>query len=295
MAYRARTYRRSTRPYRRRTRTTRARRGPIRRRRIIRRRRPTATRRRILNVASVKKQDNRKGQYNINRNTIPLDNLPFTVEGQVDLFVCYCPTYMEPVSLGQKVVDSFRSSEEIFFRGVKETLCFENNSGTPVQWRRIVFSTTDVGLRNAAIPTKLFNYNADWGFTRPFSQCNDDLRTYLTVRLFKGTETADWTDFWTAKIDTSRYNIISDTTRIVASGNDRPGVKTYNLWHPINKKIIYNGDENGVIETESGWSAQSRSSFGDVYIVDFLFSSEFTETGNRFRPTIQSTNYWHER
>lgn len=105
----------------------------------------------------------------------------------------------------------------------------------------------------------------------------------------------DWIDPITAPIDTKTVKVMYDHVTRINSGNDAGIVKTYNLWHGVNKNLYYDDREiGGDIGSSPVATESSRFGMGNMYIFDIIVgNSDDAADALDFLPT--STLYWHEK
>ncbi|ASH99173.1 capsid protein [Giant panda associated gemycircularvirus] len=248
-------------------------------RRRTTRRRPM-TRRSILNVTSRKKQDKRATE----RQRLTGTNDPATVD--------------DPSS---------RTSTNCFMRGLRENITLSLLSSHPWVWRRICFKFFGDSFDRNALDPALANIFAQFsvltssGYGRAISTFDDtnafanDLRTRMQAYIFKGTQSIDWTDVFTAKTDITRLSIAYDRVTYIRSMNDSPNERRIKLWHPMNKTLIYDEDESGGTQFNGSTSADTRHSMGDYYVIDYFAPCNGSNAGDNLFFEPQSTLYWHER
>lgn len=286
-----RSYARSTR-YRRRS----TRRYPRRStRRVISRRRPTRnrynSRRRILNITSRKKQDNMLGMSANSDGSAPTP-VAFGIPTTGAVFL-WCATARDRVSSkGDPTASSMRETDTVFMRGLKESITFQQNTGTSWRWRRICFT-----VKGRPFAPLVDSLETSIGWTRLMSN-KVSSSVAITDVLFRGTAAVDWQDAWVAKVDTQRVTVHYDKLMTLGSGNNLGRFHRFKHWYPMNKNLVYNNDENGEGETINNYSTYGKPGMGDYYIVDFFDGIRTTPSGEPedqllFQP--QATLYWHEK
>lgn len=303
------------RSFRRRTRSRRAIRGVRRTRRRMPRSSRSFTgrrtsRRRILNVTSVKKRDNMLSAVFMPGTSRPtLGAITATSGGFRSLF---CPTARQ-LAPGVDAGMSMRQSQTTYAVGYKERLQVDVSGGGVWKWRRIVFAYKGGNALWRGTDTE------DW--TEPFfsksvkSEPNDPTplapdmarviavptnKQHLAIRdlLWDGSEGLDWASEFTAKVDTKRVRLLSDKTYSFNPGNESGTSRSYNLWYPLRKNIVYDDTEIGgnAFGVGSVTSVQSKLGLGDVYIYDIVENMvKSKDTGEAFRFSPEGTYYWHER
>ena len=204
-----------------------------------------------------------------------------------------------------------RESEDTFAVGFKETIRFATDTSSPWKWRRIVFSMYGTEIWQYPLATGAYTrvLPADNGNTltngprRVWMQLDGattDTAERLFVRqnvyqhLFAGELNVDWSNPFTAPIDANKVKLISDSTTSITSPNDAGTLKIVKRWHPFRKRIIYEDDTIGKQTSSHGWSAASRQSYGDIYIMDMFLNAD-DAGANNLSFGSDATYYWHER
>ena len=99
-----------------------------------------------------------------------------------------------------------------------------------------------------------------------------------------------------AKVDNRNISVRFDRVRTIQSGNESGVSRHYNLWHAMNKNVLYEDEEAGDSMFTSAISTESRAGMGDYYVVDFFESNAGGQPGVDdliFQP--HATFYWHEK
>lgn len=196
-----------------------------------------------------------------------------------------------------------RTAQTCFMRGLKETIEFTTNSPHSWKWRRICFTYkgTDMFTDSDGVEQKLY-LESSAGYARFMAQLNitgstpnTSIRDNLVDALFKGRINRDWLDGYTAKVDTQRVTIKADIRRIFKSGNDRGSTFFHNVWHPMNKNLVYEDDEDGGTEDVSPYSTDGKPGMGDYYVVDFIQAADGASASDAIAFKPQATLYWHEK
>ncbi len=137
------------------------------------------------------------------------------------------------------------------------------------------------------------------GWTRVVSNANgptpSNIMNSLVDLLFKGRQGIDWTNFFNAKTDNSRLTIKYDHTTAIRSGNANGIMRQYNRWHPMNKTLVYDDDENGTRQSEGFLSTQGRAGMGDYYVIDIIAAGSGSTISDVLTFNPSATLYWHER
>lgn len=211
----------------------------------------------------------------------------------------YMPT-ARPVS-NYDSGESQRERQMTYARGYKERATITVQGGGSWRWRRIVFSMKGPLLFNqpgdrapfynsATSPTVASN------MTRAITTMAESQYVRVRSLLFDGQEGIDWTSQFTAKVDTTNVTLHSDKIINLSPGNESGMVRTYNMWTPLNKNLMYLDDEAGDSKDSSYISVQSKIGMGDLYVYDLFALGTVAATGTAsltFSP--EGTYYWHER
>jgi len=196
---------------------------------------------------------------------------------------------------GTKVDVSTRTNQTIFARGLKERIRIETQGGVGWQWRRICFTMKGdaiVGGNSDPTTSEFFRITSN-GMVRLVHQDPD---ASTIERVFRGQQTEDWANVMNAQVDTRNITVKYDRVRTIQSGNESGVNRFYNLWHAMNKNILYEDEESGDSMFTSPLSAESRAGMGDYYVVDFFQANAGSVGGQDdliFEP--QATFYWHEK
>lgn len=255
------------------------------------------SRRRILNITSIKKHDNMlpairtaEGGY--------LQNPLTTTTGFTSL---YMPTARELGHTSEG--ESTRQRQTTFSVGYKERVQIDVQGGGVWKWRRVIFTYKGSSL-----------YDGDPTWSQPFWDKSTDPDGVDMVRLiaqptldqharwrniiWDGEEGVDWNSEFTAKVDTSRITPRYDRTITLNPGNESGLSRTFRLWHPTRKNIVYDDDEAGGAPNAGGsyTSVTGKPGMGDLYVYDIVYNAVAAAAGNQalvFNP--EGTYYWHER
>lgn len=269
------------------------------------------SKKRILNVTSRKKRDTMLSWSNTAPNGAPQSfavggaNIPGSTYGSF----LWCATARD-LSNGSGAntisLQSQRTAQVCFMRGLSEKLRIQTNSGLPWFHRRICFTSKAIQFytRAAADTGSLVNPVAPYlessnGYTRLWS--NDQINNIPnTVNerqslIFKGSNGQDWNDILIAPLDTARINVKYDRTQMIRSGNANGTVKLINLWHPMNKNLVYDDDEAGDRMTASPISVQSKLGMGDYYVYDIFVPGVGATATDILNVGAVSSLYWHEK
>lgn len=301
MAFRPRFGRRRTgRSYRRRgnTRSTRktSGRGGYNRRRY-RGRRPRMSSRRVRDIASRKKYDTVFGATS--------NDVQST--GSVSLktgnnYFLWTPSWRQRRTASTD--EHVRANQDVYMRGVRDrvmvaaSLSFTHRRVCFWSHRRIdearpyVFENPDV-------------IDAPSYQRRPLTALYPNIDEELFEYLFKGTVGLDYSENsrWDTPLDNKRLKVVFDKQYAV-NPNYAPAdtstafgkMVTRKFWHPINRKILYDDDEEGADVNGSGWSSNTPESLGNYYIFDIFSSGQEIEGSTQNMGTYmpETTTYWHE-
>lgn len=230
------------------------------------------------------------------------------VNGTSPYAMCmYSPTCRALVTGGATnlAVDSCdRTASTCYMRGYKENVRIQTSSPLPWLWRRIVFSSkgntwSQQDPNDTSTPKYSPYSDTSIGMARLWlnlqaTGATNTMKNFQTV-LFRGTINQDWNDVITAKVDTARISVMSDTTIPIRTGNNSGHFSERKLWYPINKNIVYDDDESGAAETTSYYSTDSKAGLGDVYIADFFVPGVGGTTSDLINVNATATLYWHEK
>ena len=193
---------------------------------------------------------------------------------------------------GTKIDEGTRTNTTIYARGLKERITLTTSSGLAWEWRRIVFQIKKADFQDTPDPTtsKFMRLTSN-GMVRLVTLIpNED----IFIELFDGARNQDWLDPLNAKTNTRLIDVKYDRVKQIRSGNDLGVIKHYNMWHPINKNIVYEDEQDGDTMFTSALSTGSKAGSGDMYVVD-IFRSAGGSSDDLLSYLPQSTFYWHEK
>jgi len=185
-----------------------------RRRRFVRSRAPG--RRRILDVTSVKKQDNMLTWVPDSATNPAGSGAPssITLPASGGIIVLpFCPTARDYTEDEHGAPD--RNSQNVFMRGYKETCSLRVSGGSPWRRRRIVFRSKGSPTQWLQVTSNLFTpdfyrHQSSTGYHRLANPLVSlPMVQAITTPLFKGVENVDWRDYFIAKVDPDRYTVMS--------------------------------------------------------------------------------------
>lgn len=191
-----------------------------------------------------------------------------------------------------------RWKSKCYMRGYKETVELETNDSSSWLWRRIVFTTLGWG---APLADYIAANVTQRGYGRLMYNLDNGQHDVLLgdaySRLFEGQRTLDWVNPLTAKVDSRRIRVISDTLRTIQSPNSESGrYQVTKRWYPVNKSIIYDDDENGTAHKFSvGWaSGAAQANAGDLFVFDMFDAATDATEETTLAMGTSGTYYWHE-
>jgi len=172
------------------------------------------------------------------------------------------------------------------------TVASGSNGAASWLWRRIVF--TSKGLYNGLGTSIDYLYTSS-GYVRLLADQNTSAYgSVISALLFQGNFGIDWNDLMTAKTDNTRVTVLYDKVRRLAPGSASNQIWRYKMWHPMNKNLVYNNEENGPNETTQAYSTVSKPGMGDVHIVD-MFTCASNSSSDQLAFNPEATLYWHEK
>ena len=300
-------YRRKSYSYRGRKRTVRSakRSGPRRRfptKKRTYRKKGAMTKKRILNTTSRKKRDTMLAYSNITTSN-PNGSTTFTNDGAVlngnqTYTMLWCATSRDLSNSGggaNIVINrSERTANTCYMRGLSEICRIQTVDGLPWTWRRICFTVKGTAIKGASTTVRaLTAETAPGGVRRVLAPWQTDVTVPNLV--FRGAASVDWNDALTAPLDTTRITVRYDRTVTIASGNEEGSNRVYKRWHPMNKNLVYDDDENGDGETSSGYSTTGKAGMGDYYVYDIFVPRYGGAASSQLMFTPESSLYWHEK
>jgi len=264
------------------------------------------SKRRILNITSRKKRDAML-QFSNSTSTGTIKTMapgPTAIRGAGNFVWCATARDLDdaagvPNTTSQ---EASRTATTCFMRGVKEKITIQSSSAIPWRWRRICFSIKDVvflGSSSGAIEAYNGWLETSNGVARPWSNNMINNQTALQVLqqeiLFLGVSGVDWSDWMNAKVDTRKVDLHSDVTRNIQSGNQSGVMRTYNLWYPMNKNVVYNDDQRGGKEDTSPFSVTDKRGMGNYIIYDIFEAHATQTTADLLQVKSETCLYWHEK
>lgn len=209
---------------------------------------------------------------------------------------CECPSsgrlhWHEGLKSGRQSSNQSNDLRE----GSQGKIRLQTLGGVGWSWRRICYTLKGDRILNGDIDpssSQYFRLTSN-GMVRLVHQ-EPSSRTIETV--FQGQQGQDWENAMNAKVDTRNISVMYDRIRTIQSGNESGVSRHYNLWHPMNKNIVYEDEEAGDSMFTSAVSTESRAGMGDYYVTDFFEPNRGGVAGDddlEFQP--HATFYWHEK
>lgn len=211
-------------------------------------------------------------------------------------------------SLPSVAQDAQRTASSCYMKGLSEKLEIVTSSGSPFQWRRIVFTCKDLPRNIPDAPGGTDNNRWEYNFEDTNGSVNRvanvipglansalSPRAQFYDQFFKGTFGTDWTNVNIATVDKSRFSVMSDKTFTIASGNQYGMIKKRSFYTPINKNLRYDDEEQGDSYTTRPYSVNSKIGMGDMYVLDIVTPLIGASNADILRFRFNSTLYWHEK
>nr|QJB18731.1 MAG: capsid protein [Genomoviridae sp.] len=277
------------------------------------RRRGVSTRS-LLNITSMKKQDNMLSASNTigTGASAPTEIRPLFINGSTGYgYVLWNATARNMVTSGAPntiTEKSDRTSTTCYMRGLREVLRIQTSTPLPWVWRRICFTTKDdiftAKVNGDQAPTNTYrpyfdNLTGNIGMMRNWfnMQVNNMPNTVDVFNgiIFQGENGKDWSNILNAKTDSTRISLKSDTQISLHTGNQSGYFKTHKRWYPMNKNLVYDDDENGASETSRYFSTAAKPGMGDYYVLDIFVPGLGGTTSDLLNIDSQATLYWHEK
>lgn len=188
-----------------------------------------------------------------------------------------------------------RSSTTCFMRGLSETVSLETTNDVAWEWRRICFCAKLGGERMSVGTTSATGYARLLRNIGTSSNPTDVASvTFFSELVFQGTTGVDYYDIMDAKVDTTRVDLKYDRKVMIRSGNAQAVKRTKKMWHPMNKNLVYDDEENGNSEGTVAQSVRDKRGMGDYYVMDLFRSVGPTASGS-LNFSAESCLYWHEK
>lgn len=248
------------------------------------------SRRCILNISSKKKRNNIIPQ-NFTYLGASAGTGPKVMGSDRITFLISRPTALSYDETGAS--DFCRTSQTVFWRGIRESIDINIAGGAPWRWRRLVFE-----CKGDPVDSLISNVETSTGYNRAMVELSGDppasIRNQLESLLFQGAGGVDWASVFNAKVDTNRVKLHSDEFTSLRSGNDRGHYHKYKKWYPLNRNMHYFNDENGKDISSSSFASSTIGGMGDVFILD-IFQCLQSSADFQLQFSPEATLYWHER
>lgn len=267
--------------------------------RTIRKR--TMTKRKILNITSRKKRDTMlpfSGITPTQANGTPVAGAA-VMNGSFGTYIigwiatARDQTQSSTLPQGSVGDEATRTATTCYMRGLKESIQVQTSSGVAWEWRRICFKYRGSAVVSDQVANNLFLENSN-GWVRATNILSQNTGVLQSL-LFKGSQGVDWQDFFTAPVDTRRVDLAYDKRTIIESGNANGLIRTYSRWHPMNKNLVYNDDENGGDEFTPVVSVSDKRGMGDYYVIDIIRAASGATSSDQMSFAPEATLYWHEK
>lgn len=267
---------------------------------------PGRSRKSVLNLTSRKKRDTMLNYSNITASA-PTGSTTYTLSPAVLVGGSAVPSFMlwaasarpptaDTIRFGSVIDQATRTAVTCYMRGLAENVEVQISDGMPWQWRRICFTYKGIVSQYPPRPSFAYGQETSAGVVRTLNQPTGEVRDNLMGLIFKGSRGVDWQSEMIAPLDTSRISVKYDKTITIASGNDDGVIRSYKRWHPMNKNIVFNDDEEGGDTTlDNSFSVSSKAGMGDYLIADFLIPRIGSTVDNQLSFGTTSTLYWHEK
>lgn len=227
---------------------------------------------------------------------------------QVGRFL-WCATAMDldtaAGGLNRVSAEGVRTASSCYMRGLKENIRFQSSSAVPWFHRRICFTFKGPNMVLSVPPdSPTTNQGLPYiettnGMQRLWlnQQINNMPLTIQTREeyIFKGNLGVDWNDLILAPLDNNAIDVKFDKTWTIKSGNAAGTLVERKLWHPMNKTLRYDDDENGATMDSAFVSAQNRAGMGDYYIYDIIQPGLGATTTDVLNVYSAAMLYWHEK
>lgn len=273
------------------------------------------SKKRILNASSRKKRDGMLPLTNTNTSGTPTNvfsgqqafvNANLTPNaGCQALFLWNATARTSDYTSNNSVIQaSARTSQTCYVRGLGEHVRIQTSSGLPWFYRRIVFRIKIAGFpvsEGAAMipPADYYQDTNSIGMRRllyNFIAANTpNTLSNIQSYLFKGRGGADWNEMIIAPIDTTQVDLMYDKTFTLKSGNAIGTVREFKHWHPCNKNIVYDDDEDGAEMDPSYYSVLGKQGMGNLYVADIFSCGQGGTATDILSFNCNSTLYWHEK
>lgn len=215
-----------------------------------------------------------------------------TVAADSVQLLCQAMSYRERADI---LAQPTRNKRDVFWKGFAENVRFDTNSPNPLLVRRVVFSTPYVIDLTGPINDNTTQPTRVVGNGKHFIGLGNGNKSVDVLELIlAGRNQQDWNDPMTAKIDTTRVRVMSDKTMTIRSGNTGDSFKQFKFYDRVNRKMVYDDEENANGVQGSGWAATSYAGqLQNIYCVYLMLNLSSTSMNLNFHQ--MRTAYWHEK
>lgn len=259
----------------------------------------------LLNKTSRKKRDTMLVRSNTTPTTpaggTTYANVPAVLNAGGTYIFPWIATWRDNGGAGTIYDDAVRSATTCYMKGLKEKIAVSSNDGTQWLWRRFCFTFKGPIFYAQTQPGYSFATETSNGFQRLVNDINNAGATGQTLRgifldyVFRGGNGIDWNNVFTAPLNRDRVTVKYDKTTTISSGNAAGKSVIFNRWHPMNKNLVYDDDEQGNQTLPAAASTEGRKGMGDYYVVDMFVSGPAASSGSQMTFAPEATLYWHEK
>lgn len=215
-------------------------------------------------------------------------------------------TLYDDLGTGNPVIaESARTSTTCYIKGLSEHIRIQTSSPLPWFYRRVVFCLKFDSFSTAE-SSPLFpprDYYVPAGTTGPvrsmynFINNNTTPLSLATIQsfMFKGRGGSDWNEMIIAPLDHRRIDVKYDKTFTIKSSTSTGTVKEFKFWHPLNKNIVYQDDENNGGMDSTPTSVLSKPGMGNLFVVDIVSPGIGSAPSDLISINPSATLYWHEK
>lgn len=247
------------------------------------------SRRHILNITSEKKQDTMISLSAIS---------PIVVGGYVgpSAHLLFCPTYRNRTSDDSGFNEdpgAGRTAQHTYAKGIREKIFFTSSGGSPLRWRRIIFSTKS---RLDGVDPNKYQFSSGAGVrSRPMLPLDGTSIANLQLAIFQGKPATDYIGSLDGKVDLDMIKVHKDMNMVVNPGNATGNTKVMNFYTPLEKNLTYADTEVGNEDASSPYSEFSAKGLGNVFIYDIFETVVTTSPESQIQFLPNTTYYWHEK
>jgi len=248
------------------------------------------SRRHILNITSEKKQDT---MIALN-STSPITVGPY-VSGATS-HLLFSPTYRlrEVDDTGNNTnPQSARTAQHTYAKGLREKIFITGQGGSPIRWRRIIFSTKS---RLQGVPSTKYQFQSVPGIrSRPLLPLTPAEVAVLQLEIFEGIPTTDYIGSLDGKLDPDLVHIHMDKNYVLNPGSTAGSTRTFNYYTPLEHNFVYNDNEFGNEVTAGPFAEFAGKGMGNLYVYDIFEPVVTTSPVTEISFLPNTTYYWHEK